>query len=80
MTARGRGKLRDMNTLTFFRHPSDEHYIDQGRVFCPQREHDVDFDLCAGCRWATAIDLKSPLPLVRCRPTGSPSWLGRPWL
>jgi hypothetical protein len=69
-----------MNPITFFRHPSDEHYIDQGHVFCPVRERDVDFDLCAGCRWATDIDLTSRLPVVRCRPTRFPSWLGRPWL
>jgi hypothetical protein len=68
-----------MNALRIFRHPGEEHFIDRGRVYCPVREHDVDLDVCAGCRWATHIDLKARLPVVRCRPTRLASWLGRPW-
>ena len=77
---RGAGKLPDMNLLTLFRHPSDEHFIDNGHVYCPMRDHDVELDVCAGCRWATGIDLKAKLPVVRCQPTRRPGWLGRPWL
>lgn len=69
-----------MNTITFFRHPSDEHYVDHGHVYCPVRAHDVEFDLCAGCRWLTGIDLKAKPAVVRCRPASVPDWLGRPWV
>lgn len=69
-----------MNAITFFRHPSDEHFIDNGHVYCPVRSQDVEFDVCAGCRWMTRVDLKAKHPVVRCRPTREPGWLGRPWL
>ena len=69
-----------MNAITFFRHPADEHFIDNGQVYCPVRSQDIEFDLCAGCGWLTRIDLKATHPVVRCRPTGKPGWLGRPWL
>ena len=67
-----------MNTLRFFRHPGDEHYVEQGHVYCPVRNHDVDIDVCLGCGWAIDIDLKAKLPVVRCRPSRLPDWLGRP--
>jgi hypothetical protein len=57
----------------------DEHFIDQGRVHCPVRGRDVDFDLCVGCRWSTGIDLDAQPPVVRCRPDEPPLWLVRPW-
>jgi hypothetical protein len=63
-----------------FRRASDEHFIDHGSVYCPVRKHDVEFDLCAGCRWATGIDLRAKNPVVRCRPESPPQWLVRPWL
>jgi hypothetical protein len=58
----------------------DEHFIDEGRVYCPVRKRDVEFDLCAGCRWTAGIDLKASAPVVRCRPESSPVWIMRPWL
>ena len=62
-----------------FRRTSDRHFINEGRVYCPLRRHDVDFDLCAGCRWCTGIDLKATPPVVRCEPESQPIWLFRPW-
>ncbi len=59
---------------------SDEHLIDDGRVFCPVRGQDVEFDFCAGCEWATGIDLRAEPPVVRCRPQRSPVWIMHPWL
>lgn len=63
-----------------FRLSSDEHFIDAGRVHCPLRARDVDFDMCAGCRWATGVDLQAKSPVVHCRPERPPLWLTRPWL
>lgn len=58
----------------------DQYVIDHGRVNCPVRGRDVDFDLCAGCRWANGIDLAATPAVVRCRPERQPIWLFRPWL
>ena len=58
---------------------SEQHFIDQGRVHCPVRKRDVDFDSCAGCRWSTGIDLKATPPVVRCAPEHQPIWSFRPW-
>ena len=63
-----------------FRSTADEHLIDEGRVYCPLRKRDVEFDLCAGCRWATSIDLQSKMPVVRCQPELTPLSLMLPWL
>ena len=63
-----------------FRPSPDEHLIDDGRVFCPVRGRDVEFDLCAGCEWETSVDLKAKPPVVRCRPEATPTWFTRPWL
>ena len=63
-----------------FRRVADEHLIDQGKVYCPLRKRDVEFDLCAGCSWTTSIDLKATPPVVRCRPESEPLWVVRPWL
>jgi hypothetical protein len=63
-----------------FRRTADEHLIDQGKVHCPVRKRDVEFDLCAGCRWTTSIDLHAKQPVVRCQPESMPSWIIRPWL
>ena len=67
-----------------FRRLPDEHLIDDGRVYCPVRKRDVEFDLCAGCHWVTSIDLKgntpANAPVVRCRPESTPVWVVRPWL
>ena len=63
-----------------FRRVADEHLIDEGKVYCPLRSRDVEFDLCAGCRWTTSIDLTAKAPVVRCRPDTMPQWLVRPWL
>ena len=63
-----------------FRPDLEEHFIEAGRVSCPLRERDVEFDVCASCQWCTSIDLNEKLPVVRCRPKRKPFWLGRPWL
>jgi hypothetical protein len=49
------------------------HYrvIDQGRVHCPTRGREVEFDLCAGCAMATEIRPDLPVGYVRCRPESS---------
>ena len=62
-----------------FRRRADEHLIDEGHVYCPVRQRDVEFDLCAGCRWMTGIDLKSRTPVVRCKPELTPAWIMQPW-
>lgn len=49
-----------------FEHPRERHLVDDGRVFCPSRGHDVDFDLCAGCRQLIEIQLGATPPYVRC--------------
>ena len=63
-----------------FRSAADEHLIDDGRVYCPVRKRDVEFDLCAGCRWTTSIDLKSKPAVVRCLPASTPLSVMSPWL
>jgi hypothetical protein len=57
-----------------FKRRSDEHFLEAGCVYCPLREHDVELDVCAGCRWSTAIDLQAKPPVVRCRPQARPLW------
>jgi hypothetical protein len=52
----------------FVRPLSERHYIQDGRVFCPQRGRDVDFDFCAGCERASDIQPDLEFPYVRCRP------------
>jgi hypothetical protein len=63
-----------------FRPKPQEHFIDDGHVYCPLRKRDVEFDLCAGCRWTKSIDLNANPPVVRCEPESAPGWLIRPWL
>ena len=43
-------------------------YIHEGNVFCPTRQRDVEFDVCAGCALATEIEPDLEHPYVRCRP------------
>ena len=43
-------------------------YIHEGRVFCPTRRRDVEFDICAGCAMATDIQADIEMAYVRCRP------------
>jgi hypothetical protein len=50
-----------------FRTTSEYHFIDNGRVPCPLRGGDVEFDVCAGCNWVRQIDEESETPFVRCR-------------
>ena len=53
----------------FLFHPSlDRHLVDQGRVFCPRRDGDVDADRCASCEHLVTFDDQSSPPVVRCRP------------
>lgn len=47
---------------------TERRYIHDGRVFCPTRRRDVEFDLCAGCALATEIQPDIEMPYVRCRP------------
>jgi len=63
-----------------FRPKGQEHFIDDGHVYCALRKRDVEFDVCAGCRWRTDVVLDVKHPFVRCEPQSSPDWLVRPWL
>lgn len=47
---------------------AQRRYIHEGRVFCPTRGRDVEFDLCAGCAMATEIQPDVEMAYVRCRP------------
>ncbi|HEY5898368.1 MAG TPA: hypothetical protein VIV54_12440 [Burkholderiales bacterium] len=49
-----------------FQRARERHLVDEGRVCCPARGHDVDFDLCAGCRQLIEIQLATTPPYVRC--------------
>jgi hypothetical protein len=66
--------------MTMFRRANDEHFIDNGSVYCSVHKRDVELDLCAGCRWMTQIDLDAKNPVVRCRPELPPQWIVRSWL
>ena len=55
----------------FLKAPDFRQYIDQGTVSCPNRNGDVEVDLCAGCRWMQEIDRDAKQPFVRCDP---PPW------
>jgi hypothetical protein len=52
------------------RPPPENRLIDKGRVSCPLRDADVDFELCLQCNWARRIDPEAKPPYVRCRPPG----------
>jgi len=54
--------------FTLFDRPSHEHFIDNGKVWCPVRGRDVETDVCAGCRSLEAIELDGERPYVRCEP------------
>jgi len=60
-----------------FDRPSTDHFIDQGKVWCPVRGRDVDFDLCAGCHSLDEIELDGERPHVRCEPAAPRAWLLR---
>lgn len=49
------------------RSATQRRFIHDGRVFCPTRGRDVEFDLCAGCALATGIRMDVELPYVSCR-------------
>jgi hypothetical protein len=57
--------------------PSYDHFIDNGKVWCPVRGRDVESDLCAGCRSREAIELDGERPFVRCNPPAPHAWLLR---
>jgi hypothetical protein len=57
--------------------PSQEHFIDNGHVFCPARGRDVEFDLCAGCGSLERVDLDARPPSVTCAPMAPGAWLLR---
>ena len=54
-----------------------DHYMDAGKVFCPTRGRDIDFDLCAGCGSLEKIDFDATPPYVRCAPLAPGAWLLR---
>lgn len=58
-----------------FTPPPDSHLIDRGWVLCPTRGHDVEVDVCAGCRWRLELDEDAELPFVRCQPQCVPAGL-----
>jgi hypothetical protein len=47
---------------------SQRRFIQAGRVFCPTRGRDVEFDLCASCGVLTELQAEIEHPYVRCRP------------
>jgi hypothetical protein len=49
------------------RSTAERRFIYEGRVFCPTRQRDVEFDLCAGCRALQEIEPDIEMPYVRCR-------------
>jgi hypothetical protein len=53
--------------------PRERHLVDDGVVFCPVRGHDVECDLCAGCRLLAEIKLDATPPFVCCRAETSAS-------
>ena len=55
----------------FLKPPDLRQYLDNGKVFCPNRSCDVEIDTCAGCRWMQEIYQNAKQPFVRCDP--------RPW-
>jgi hypothetical protein len=63
--------------FSLFDRPAGEHFIDDGHLWCPVRGHDVEFDLCAGCRALEAIELEAERPYVRCAPEAPRAWLLR---
>lgn len=63
--------------FALFDRPTHEHFVDNGKVWCPVRGRDVELDLCAGCRSLEAIELDGEHPLVRCEPAAPRAWLLR---
>lgn len=55
-----------------FQKSPEKHFIDHGRVFCPQRGHDVEADLCAGCRWIVEVREDGVPPYLTCQPGPEP--------
>ena len=55
----------------FLRAPDLKHFIDDGKVYCPSRNADVELDACAACRWLQHIEQNGKTPFVDCDP--------RPW-
>jgi hypothetical protein len=53
--------------------PRERYLIDDGRVFCPVRGHDIEVDLCAGCRLLAELKPDATPPFVRCRAAASAS-------
>lgn len=54
--------------MLFFQPPLERHAIDDGRVYCPRREADMDVDRCLSCEHLITFDGASKPPMVRCRP------------
>ena len=63
--------------FALFDRPSHDHFIDNGKVWCPVRGRDVELDLCSGCRSLDAIEVDGEAPYVRCEPPAPRAWLLR---
>lgn len=61
------------------RRATERHYIHEGRVYCPVRGRDVEFDLCAGCAQVREIQPDVEFPYVRCQPGSVIGWAPRPF-
>jgi hypothetical protein len=63
--------------FALFDRPTREHFIDNGRAWCPVRGRDVESDVCAACRSLERIELDCERPYVRCAAELPRAWLLR---
>ena len=52
--------------LRLFAPAGGRQVVDGGQVFCPNRGHDVECDLCAGCPRLVELRLDARPAFVRC--------------
>jgi hypothetical protein len=47
-----------------------KQFIDNGKVHCPRRGHDVECDVCACCQWRAEFreDAKPPFVICEAQP------------
>ena len=56
-----------MDVLSVFRSREIRRPVDNGRVRCPNRDMDVEIDICAGCASMTEmVDVDKRQGYVRC--------------
>ena len=48
-----------------FRH-LQKQFIDNGKVYCPRRGHDVECDVCLGCQYRAEFRQEATPPFVLC--------------